>query len=587
MQDIFLNKFKERLPAETVEIVQNFFHSLGLEDRVITCQESEIGTWWCHIELYQNNTLICSSNGKGITIEYNLASGYAELYERFCNKIYIYANPFTSQAYMVLSQAQKGYLFDPNEIEISYEDLLEYPFIKHFFTNYLSTNDNITEFFNLITNNHPLGIPFTNFNDKDKPIWIDPRVVHVTNRTKGLVAGNTLEEALNQGISEVFECYVRDLYFSKKFDKYYILNEETLNETNQQFLNNIRQKGYEIFLLDFSYLTNMPVIAAVLINPETSNAITNLGCFPILDIAVERCLTELYQGISSYHQAVDAHPVCPSRNKDFFRYGKRYLNSTTEANWIFEEIFLNNEKVYYNTKVFLDNKDYTNQELNQYYKKLCEDLNYHIYYYDNSLSSDMYALRIICTEIPQQQYEIYKFTSELLKEDYITQLKLIYSIPMYALQNRDEDVLNSFHELRNWINNTTYYDGYFVGNLTCADWLNPFPWQNQSQLFYGIANALNITTPRGVDYNEFFAIHPVFKYNFFKYMNLKFYNMLNRYTKEEIKQIFKTLSQSEITDEDLNNIKDELYFFKKVYCEPFREYYLSENFAQILNLYMR
>jgi len=40
-----------------------------------------------------------------------------------------------------------------------------------------------------------------------------------------------------------------------------------------------------------------PVMAVVLINKTNNNIIVNFGASPVFDIALERCLTEIYQGI--------------------------------------------------------------------------------------------------------------------------------------------------------------------------------------------------------------------------------------------------------------------------------------------------
>ena len=72
------NKYKDRTPLETVEIIHNFFTDyLGLEIERERDIESESGTWWCHLKLHlpENNIVICTSNGKGATHDFSLASG--------------------------------------------------------------------------------------------------------------------------------------------------------------------------------------------------------------------------------------------------------------------------------------------------------------------------------------------------------------------------------------------------------------------------------------------------------------------------------------------------------------------------------
>ena len=95
MKHSYFDKFKDRSPVQTVKIIRDFFSNkqfLIKEEAVLQSLESQ--TWYAHLELYYNDKFILSSNGKGITRDYCLASGYGELYERFCNGIFYLYNPF-------------------------------------------------------------------------------------------------------------------------------------------------------------------------------------------------------------------------------------------------------------------------------------------------------------------------------------------------------------------------------------------------------------------------------------------------------------------------------------------------------------
>ena len=70
--------------------------------------------------LLLNNKVIFTSNGKGVTKEYALASGYAELYERFCNKLYHYYNNQVSLITEYLSYEKNKYFLHPKEKVVSF-----------------------------------------------------------------------------------------------------------------------------------------------------------------------------------------------------------------------------------------------------------------------------------------------------------------------------------------------------------------------------------------------------------------------------------------------------------------------------------
>lgn len=81
----FARKYKDRDPLETVNIVYTFFTKQGYILNVARNEKTEADTFWCHLELLdKNNSVILTSNGKGASPEYSLASGHAELYERYC-----------------------------------------------------------------------------------------------------------------------------------------------------------------------------------------------------------------------------------------------------------------------------------------------------------------------------------------------------------------------------------------------------------------------------------------------------------------------------------------------------------------------
>jgi ribosomal protein S12 methylthiotransferase accessory factor YcaO len=57
----------------------------------------------------------------------------------------------------------------------------------------------------------------------------------------------------------------------------------------------------------------MPVLMSFLINKYTHAITVNLGASPIFDIALERVLTELYQGHGLNHNSLKTNGQYPSR----------------------------------------------------------------------------------------------------------------------------------------------------------------------------------------------------------------------------------------------------------------------------------
>jgi hypothetical protein len=97
-------KYKERAPLETIHIIKEFFNNKGYTTRIFNNIETESGSWHCAVELYKNNKLILTTFGKGVNDIYSQASGYAELFETFCNQWAFIKNPIIAEAQMLLSK---------------------------------------------------------------------------------------------------------------------------------------------------------------------------------------------------------------------------------------------------------------------------------------------------------------------------------------------------------------------------------------------------------------------------------------------------------------------------------------------------
>jgi ribosomal protein S12 methylthiotransferase accessory factor len=150
-------------------------------------------------------------------------------------------------------------------------------------------------FINLITSNKIIGQPYKNLANPDETIYYDPRLNGRLCGSIGMAAGNTQEEALNQGLSEVCEHIVQNGFYSYPMDKYYRLDLSKLNNPELlKMINNIHKAGSKIYLYDLSYNFNMPVFMSIIINKNTKRSYVNFGSFPVADIAIERVITENY-----------------------------------------------------------------------------------------------------------------------------------------------------------------------------------------------------------------------------------------------------------------------------------------------------
>lgn len=248
-----------------------------------------------------------SSNGKGSNKIFSIASGYAELYERFCNKCGLLTNPVFMGSLMDYNYNKYGYYLSSNEKIISLENTYNLPAVKQFFEFYFDCNKQwIDTILNYLIEDKSIGIKFSSIDRKDNYYW-DPRIISaIGTGSTGMAAGNSLEEALNQGISEICERVASRniLYYSSLNLKQ--ISEEYLNnlEFYKQYKTKMDILGYDIKVIDLSYIFCLPVVMT-LMSSKNGNLYINFGSFPVFSVALERTLTELYQGQYSWEYEHD------------------------------------------------------------------------------------------------------------------------------------------------------------------------------------------------------------------------------------------------------------------------------------------
>lgn len=585
--------YKERSPQETVQIVKDFFTSKGLKVIETELIENEAGTWSNHLELYQDKVWLAKSNGKGMTKDYCRASGYAELYERFCNGMVFLGNPWWNMAITEANYKKHGYYLREDEKILTFNELYGSCYrTERFFDFFCIKNEAFQKTTaDYITHGKYIGLPLKNISNENDQIYIDPRVLLRITNSVGMAAGNTLEEALVQGCSEIVEKYASaklyNDFYSKSFTALKLENIE--NENLQKIIKQIKDLGYELYIYDLSYSYQVPVLMSLIRNPMDNLINVNFGAFPVFDIALERVLTELYQGHKSYHdpyltRAIQI-PLRPTNQSFFFQHYSEGIMGD-----IWPENFLDNVQYAdtYNHDVFV-NKEVSNKELIPYFDNLAKQFNTKYYYLNNSLSSDFYAIHILCdgqdTYIGEEMYQI------LLDDLQIRKFR--YFLPKFTqlydgIYNNNVDYVNFLEILTNQ-NSDLFTDG-FLGKMRM--W-NDFTICARSggmydNLLYLITSDitggmydLNIGTVPD-DLLDSFLYVP-----FKKYLQLKTYMGCNMYKSEELLKIFNTFFNYNLTQEDIEKCSNNAYVLKKAYVEPLHNYLHSKEYEQLINIFIK
>lgn len=283
MQNTEINsKFKDEKPLNTISKIKTILNDLNINIYEKSWNSINDNCYSVRIEI--DGLFGIGTNGKGTSRAFASASAYAELMERLQNRKTL------SKTYC---NKPKDELSFPDERQCTIKELTEHEFIlKHLIKGY-----NRKSFANLILNYKSLGFCEPYFDVKNQRVnYLPGRIINLACGTNGMCAGNTKEEALVGGICEIMERYAM---------KQIILNDiilPTIPANSIKYLKiydlitSLGEKGFKVFVKDCSLNGMFPVVGVLVINENTTKYHFKLGAFPVLEIAIERCLTEMFQG---------------------------------------------------------------------------------------------------------------------------------------------------------------------------------------------------------------------------------------------------------------------------------------------------
>lgn len=226
------------------------------------------------------------SNGKGVLSDASIASALGEYIERLqTNNFFIDFHLPEKKQYPDEMAFEFGgeYLdkellaiYDPQG-ELGSEDLVDY-------------NSDITD--------KILSLPFIKHSNGES-VYFPINILSNLYLSNGLASGNTPQEAQVQALSEIYERYakmqiIKNGYALPKFP------DETLKSHSKVYkdITALRELGYIVEVLDATLGGVFPVTAISLINPKNSTLFVSFGAHPILEVSLERTMTELMQGRS-------------------------------------------------------------------------------------------------------------------------------------------------------------------------------------------------------------------------------------------------------------------------------------------------
>lgn len=308
-----LKPYKSALPYDTVQRIRTILykHHIFLSE---VSRKSKISN------TYSNRIVVADeglenvdigTNGKGMTACYALASAYGEFMERVQNMTitphfvpegYFYKPENCEMEFPEYSEfldscnAESSFLISPDEKWLDVEEVFNET--RDILANMRVYGRNPEDIFQVLTefsyNGKLTCVPFYSIFE-DRTVYLPYVLLKVNTGSNGMCAGNSPKEAVIQGLSEIYERYAQQKIMMENLtapdiDIEYFKGTEVYNK-----LTAMAQNHHTIQILDFSCDMGLPVVALRIIEEDGGISI-HPGADPSPITALERCLTESYQG---------------------------------------------------------------------------------------------------------------------------------------------------------------------------------------------------------------------------------------------------------------------------------------------------
>ncbi len=367
MAEIIDKRFKDADPVDTVNRIKEILNRLGIQ---VEEEWTESGISNCYSLRVNVKGTALGTNGKGITKEFAAASGYAEFMERL----------------------QPGYLLGGTRNALAIEGKPTYPDAVFWtkdelvaqcgcYLEAVKESSYLVEKLQLSTDEWAdvcvqrekfqkiQMIPFYSVFE-DKNVMVPIRFVNFISGSNGLAAGNTMEEAVVEGFSEIVERYNKEIVVKnglipptvpEEYLKQFVAAYETITE--------LRNAGYDVMVKDFSLGGGYPVIATVVIDKKSHTYHIHVGASPVFEIALQRSLTEMFQG-REIKNVAKINKITLARKKDITLKEKRDIYAQGVEEYPIE--FFDGEPSYAFTE-FEDRSNCSNKDLSAYVLKYIRD----------------------------------------------------------------------------------------------------------------------------------------------------------------------------------------------------------------------
>ncbi|MCO6524360.1 MAG: YcaO-like family protein, partial [Candidatus Schmidhempelia sp.] len=178
------------------------------------------------------------------------------------------------------------------------------------------------------------ALPFIQQSNQ-QTIYVPVNLVANLYASNGMAAGNSKYEARVQGLSEIFERYVKNKIIADAISLPEI--PQTVLQRYpmvQESIATLEKEGFPIFCYDASLGGMYPVICVILFNPVNGTCFASFGAHPRFGVALERTVTELLQGRSLKNLDVFSPPTFNNDDvADLTNLETHFIDSSGLISW--------------------------------------------------------------------------------------------------------------------------------------------------------------------------------------------------------------------------------------------------------------
>ena len=367
---------KDKDPKETIRTIIDILEDNQIETKISS--ENEFKNLWFsnRIEFVGLNGK--GTNGKGITYEYALASGYAEFMERLQTRMLFeglfprkYANKYVEE-------------LEEKMLCTTYLEI----FGRYLKRNRLLDVSKIEQIIGCKGKQYNILKKYYDYTEK-KITYLPERFIFTICGSNGLCSGNTKYEAFCQGLCEVFERYVNyKIYFENKIILPTIKREVYEKLNSYVMICALEKKGYSVYIKDCTLGGMLPVLGVLIVNHNKTKYCFRLGSDINVDICIQRCITEMFQGLdinSTFRLQMNDLDDCDYEN--FWRLcnlkQEYYKTVRTGDGKIPRSVFLNPPSINNALKPFV-NERLDNEQVAKKLTEIAHKYDMHIYIKDYS-----------------------------------------------------------------------------------------------------------------------------------------------------------------------------------------------------------